>query len=166
MKTLHLLRHGKSSWEIDSVKDIDRPLLERGMKNTYTMAERFLKRFPAPDLIISSCANRAVHTAQIFARTVKYPINKISIDEKTYEAANADVFDVVMAAGNDVNSLLVVGHNPSFTEIANWYLDPGIENVHTSGLVSIVFDCDNWSDIQRCEYKATFESPKQNLNEK
>jgi phosphohistidine phosphatase len=163
MKTLHLLRHGKSSWEIESVKDIDRPLLERGMKNTYMMAERFIKRNPAPDLIITSCAIRAIHTAHIFARTVKYPIEKIFVTEKLFEASNEAVFDTIISVSNDIQNLVIVGHNPTFTQIANWYMDHEIENVHTSGLVSITFDCEDWKNIQRCDHKAVFESPKQNI---
>lgn len=130
------------------------------------MAERFLKRFPVPDLIISSIAIRAIHTAHIFARTVKYPVDKISVSSKLYGESNADIFETIIAVGNEINNLVVVGHNPSFTGIANWYLDHAIENVHTSGLVSIVFDCDDWKNIQRCDHKATFESPKQDLNAK
>ena len=161
MKTLHLMRHGKSSWEIESVKDLDRPLLERGVRNSYMMAERFLKNNKCPDLIICSSANRAMHTAHIFARTVGYPVQNIRVAEEIYESDNATIFEVIKNTASSVSSLMLVGHNPNFTEIANWYLDHEIENLSTSGIVSIEFDCEYWNEIQRCEHKAKYDNPKE-----
>ena len=46
LKTLHIARHGKSTWDYAETTDIDRPLKERGIQNAITMAERFQKKFP------------------------------------------------------------------------------------------------------------------------
>lgn len=42
MKTLYLLRHGKSSWEQQDLRDFERPLAERGLSDISTMGERFV----------------------------------------------------------------------------------------------------------------------------
>ena len=71
IKKLYIVRHGKSTWDYESTSDIDRPLKERGIKDAYSMSERLLDKIQIPELIISSNAIRALHTATIFARTFK-----------------------------------------------------------------------------------------------
>ncbi|TDA89313.1 histidine phosphatase family protein, partial [Halomonas marinisediminis] len=69
MKTLYIVRHAKSSWTYPSIKDIDRPLKERGINDAYLISEVLLKKIKCPDVFLSSCANRALHTGMIFSYT-------------------------------------------------------------------------------------------------
>ena len=71
MKTLYIVRHAKSSWEYEGIKDIDRPLNKRGINSAYLISSVLNKKVPCPDVFISSCANRALHTAMIFSYTPK-----------------------------------------------------------------------------------------------
>ena len=66
MKTLILVRHGKSSWEY-SVDDKDRPLKERGVNDGHLISEEFKSQNASTiDAAFSSPANRALHTGMIF----------------------------------------------------------------------------------------------------
>ncbi len=160
MKVLHLMRHGKSSWEGEGVSDIDRPLLERGIRTGYTMGARFLKLFTTPDLIVSSSANRALHTALIIAREVAYPVEKVKITDDLYNADMDAILHLILITDPSVNSLFIVGHNPGFTDVANLFMEPRIDNMDTSAMVSIEFQCDDWSVIQTSKCKAVSYSPK------
>jgi phosphohistidine phosphatase len=82
IKTLVITRHGKSSWDYESVDDIDRPLKESGIRNAYLVAETLRKKKVNFDVIYSSPANRAIHTASIFARVLRVPFQKLQITEE------------------------------------------------------------------------------------
>ena len=73
MKTLYIVRHGKSSWDYDNIKDIDRPLKEKGILDADEMAGRLRDMGRKPERIISSPATRALHTATIFQRILQVP---------------------------------------------------------------------------------------------
>ncbi|WP_233890439.1 SixA phosphatase family protein, partial [Tenacibaculum piscium] len=66
MKTLYIVRHAKSSWLYQGIKDIDRPLKERGIKDSHLFSKFLSQEIVKPDVFVSSSANRALHTAIIF----------------------------------------------------------------------------------------------------
>ena len=70
MKELMFLRHAKSSWEW-SIDDRHRPLQPKGIKAITAVAQYWKKDFQAFETIISSPANRALHTTTILARYFK-----------------------------------------------------------------------------------------------
>ena len=105
MKTLHLVRHGKSSWDLLKVSDFDRPLLEKGVQNNYQMAEKLKVKFPKPQLILSSPANRAIHTAIIFARTLKLPLDIVKIDDSIYLTSAQVLFDLVLKTESNIDQI-------------------------------------------------------------
>ena len=73
MKTLYIVRHAKSSWEYQDVKDIDRPLKKRGIKDAHLISNFLAKEIERPDVFISSVANRALHTGVIFCPKFQLP---------------------------------------------------------------------------------------------
>ena len=60
MRTLFLIRHAKSCWGNPGLRDVNRPLNERGMHDAPAMAKMLVKRGVKPDLIVSSPAKRAL----------------------------------------------------------------------------------------------------------
>ena len=77
MKRLYLVRHAKSSWEEPGGSDIDRPLLEKGIKRTQKVI-CFLKDHGVKiDLMISSPAVRAFQTAIADCKRDRVPEDKI-----------------------------------------------------------------------------------------
>ena len=67
MKTIYLVRHAKSSWNYPELDDFERPLNKRGRRSALLMGAILNKRKAAPDLVISSPANRAAMTARCSA---------------------------------------------------------------------------------------------------
>ncbi|MFZ4521394.1 MAG: SixA phosphatase family protein [Bacteroidales bacterium] len=147
MKTLYLMRHAKSSWEEPGVSDFDRPLIPRGQKKTKLIVDFLLKRETTIDLMISSPALRAYETAKIIAAGLNYPVNKIKTDRKIYDGYYDRILDIIYGTPNDANSLMIFGHNPTITNLANLFLHPGMENMSTSCVVCLSFDTDKWEDI-------------------
>jgi phosphohistidine phosphatase len=160
MKTLHIVRHGKSSWDLTGVSDFDRPLIEKGILNSYTMAQRLNDKFGKADLIISSPANRALHTAIIFARVLNLNFDKIQIIESLYECETSTIIDIIEGNSSDINNLVIVGHNPIFTNFANLYLPDYIDNIPTSGVVNLSFNTKKWNIINIAPIFSEIDFPK------
>ena len=160
-KSLYIVRHGKSTWDYNSASDIDRPLKERGIKDAYHMSERLLKNNQVPELIISSTAVRAMHTATIFARTFELDTSKIQLNNNLYLASTRSVLDIVESINDQINSVMIFGHNPTFTDLANIFLKDKIDNMPTTGLAKIIFNSKTWTNIRNQEpIESFFDYPK------
>ncbi|MCG8410704.1 MAG: histidine phosphatase family protein [Bacteroidales bacterium] len=162
-KILTIVRHGKSDWG-NNIQDIDRPLKERGVKDAYKMAERLQNRTLNPDLIITSTANRAVHTAIIFSRVLKIDDSKIILNSDFYMADYTSIIQFISRLYNSVNSVLIFGHNPTFTYLANMFLPDSISNLPTAGVVSLNFETNSWHEFLKSKLVDYFiDSPKNKL---
>lgn len=149
MKTLTLVRHAKSSWKDSSLADRDRPLNKRGERDAPEMGRRIAAAGVRPSLIVSSPAVRAWTTARIIADEIGYPREFLQRDQRLYLASVNAILDVIVAQDNGFNNLMIVGHNPGFTDFAN-YLVPGLtNNIPTAGVVSVALDTDDWNLYDR-----------------
>jgi len=161
MKTLYLVRHAKSSWENENLADDQRPLMSKGIKKTRLIVDFLISRKTRIDLIISSQAVRAYETAKILARGLNYPAEKIRIERKIYDGLYDRILDVIYGTGNETDSMMIVGHNPTISSVANLFLHPGIEDMPTSAIVCLSFDTNKWENIPSVEAKKVFVvSPK------
>jgi len=161
MKTLYIVRHAKSSWDSFSLSDHDRPLLKTGIRKTNRIITYLKEKKVKVDLLKSSSARRALDTAKLIAQGIGYPENKIDIEKNLYHASSETIYHELYALSDDIGSVMLFGHNPTFTYFANDFLNPGIDNLPTSGVVSISFDTDKWENINHADYKVNFVvSPK------
>ncbi len=145
MKTLTILRHAKSSWRNSGLSDHDRPLNKRGERDVPIMATRILQAGIRPSLILTSPAIRAWTTAKVIAAKISYPIEFLQRDERLYHAGVRRIIDILAEQDIGFNSIMIVGHNPGFTDFAN-YLVPGLtHNIPTCGVVSVTVDSDDWN---------------------
>lgn len=145
MKTLTLVRHAKSSWKDTSLSDRERPLNKRGKRDAPEMGRRIADAGIRPSLIVSSPAVRAWTTAKIIADAIGYPREFLQRDNGLYLATVNGILDVIVAQDVGFNSLMLVGHNPGFTDFAN-YLVPGLtNNMPTAAVVSVEIDSEDWS---------------------
>ncbi len=147
LKTLHVVRHAKSSWDYDGTADIDRTLKTKGIGNAYAISRKLKLSNLFPQKIISSPAIRALHTAVIFARVLEYPLREIEICTLMYESSPDKIMELVRKTGNECKSLMIFGHNPDFTDLVNGFIDKPIENIPTSGVVTLNFASSDWNGI-------------------
>jgi phosphohistidine phosphatase len=147
MRTLYLIRHAKSSWDSPGLRDIDRPLNERGLRDAPFMANLLSKQGIRPDLIVTSPAKRANTTACLFAQSLGYAESDIVRNGDIYEATPLTLLKIIGALPNEAQTVLLFGHNPTFTEIANYFSDNFIDNVPTCGIVMITSDADSWEEM-------------------
>lgn len=146
MKTLLLMRHAKSSWDKAGQPDIERPLNDRGRREVPAMGERLAKRNIFPDMIMSSPAERAIHTATIIAPYLKMPASRIVRTEELY-MASADVFlSLVQLCDDNVDTLMLVSHNPGITQFAAQLTDSPIDHMPTAAIFIAKFNVKAWHE--------------------
>ncbi len=155
-KVLYIARHAKSAWDDPGVSDHDRPLMEKGVKKTKLVAGFLLEKNAKPDLIISSSAVRARETARIIAGGLGYAESEIKIESNIYNADEEDLFDILFAIPNNINSVMLVGHNPTFTHFANYFLKNKLEWMPTSTVAGIEFKTDKWEKIANAKKNVKF----------
>ena len=109
------------------------------------MGERIQQAGIRPSLILSSPAVRAWTTAKLVATEISYPIEFLQRDERLYHAGVRRIIEVLAEQDVAFNSIMIVGHNPGFTDFAS-HLLPGLtRNIPTCGLVSVTLDSDDWN---------------------
>ncbi|MFH1119022.1 MAG: histidine phosphatase family protein [Bacteroidota bacterium] len=156
MKTLYLMRHAKSSWKHAELNDLDRPLLEKGLKRTRLIINYLQTNERKIELIITSHAVRAVETARIIARAFNVEESNFRIEKGVYMADADSLMDQFYDLPTAVSEVMLVGHNPSITNFANTFLDEKIDYLPTSGVVAINFETDNWEDLPVARFKTDF----------
>jgi len=172
MKTLHLLRHAKSSWDLP-VADRDRTLNTRGRRDAPRMAavirealEHECDPSGAGFLLAASPARRAQETLEelelVWPQLQSFP-HKSS--ESLYTFERQELFDWLRALPENVVAVLLIGHNPALTGLVNMLVadpDQAISNLPTAGFVSLSLDTEQWIGLEgACAQRLRFVVPKQ-----
>ncbi|MEI6021204.1 MAG: histidine phosphatase family protein [Bacteroidota bacterium] len=164
MKQITFLRHAKSDWANNDLKDIDRALNERGYLDAYEGSAIFLNENLIPDRLYTSTATRALSTALIFARTLNFRMQQFQLEPRLYETSVHFLLSFIQSQNDTDQHVMLVGHNPATTEACNAFLKSGsIDEVPTCGLFTLIFNCKNWKNVkfESAELKY-FQYPKMN----
>lgn len=148
-RELFILRHAKSSWSEVDKSDKDRALKPKGIKDIANLAKTVKDTVKNLDLIVTSPANRAVHTSVLFAEGIGFPMEKILLNKKIYDADEAMIQEVISNQPADIKSLMIVGHNPTLSYFVNGFLPEPIFELPTSGFVCLYFDTADWASINK-----------------
>jgi phosphohistidine phosphatase len=116
MKSLHLLRHAKSSWDDPVDRDFDRPLNARGRRAAQRMGRWLADEGLAFDLVLASPAVRILETLAGVEKSLGRPL-AARHDRRIYMASAATLFDLVREVDDSADSLLLVGHNPGLEDL-------------------------------------------------
>ncbi|PKP26321.1 MAG: phosphoglycerate mutase [Bacteroidetes bacterium HGW-Bacteroidetes-2] len=148
MKTLYITRHAKSSWEEDVI-DHQRPLNKKGEKDAQKVSEFVASIFKKPDLMISSDANRALTTALQFKKAFQMQEFAFIKNHDMYDFSGGNVLKIIQNCSDDIEVLMIFGHNHALTVIANKLGTKYIDNVPTCGFVKIDFDIQSWNSLTK-----------------
>ncbi len=159
MKTVYLLRHAKSSWKHD-LPDHKRPLKKRGRNDAVLVSEFVKNKLAAPQHLFTSDAVRAKSTARYFKEAFNLKDSQFSKHPELYDFSGHEVMQFIHTIDNNLDLVMLAGHNHAFTSIANMLGNQYIENVPTCGFVVITFKEDNWKKITSGETTFTI-FPKQ-----
>ncbi|HEV7659387.1 MAG TPA: histidine phosphatase family protein [Allosphingosinicella sp.] len=151
MKTLTLLRHAKSGWDAP-VRDFDRPLSPRGRKAARAMG-REMKRLGLDfDFVLASPAARVTETLTELAQGYGGAV-ATDFDEHIYLASAETLLEIVRAADDAHERLLIAGHNPGMEQLALLLAEGGAlrdriaAKYPTGALAELRFDGPGWRDV-------------------
>ncbi len=145
MKKLLILRHGKSEITGDTASDHERPLSSRGKKNCVEISGLMQKNDLFPELIITSTARRAVETSESI-RDLINPEIEISTTNRLYLAPPEKHLREITKTNEEVETLLIVGHNPGVEDLINSFLIKE-EKIQTCNLAAFYIDIKKWKDL-------------------
>jgi len=161
MKYLYLLRHAKSSWAYPELSDFERPLNKRGKHDAPLMASVMMKNKIIPDVILSSPATRAAMTAKTVVQILRIEEDRLIFVNELYEASPSILLNIIGRMDNQFHKLLVVGHNPGLTSLANILSDHSVDNIPTAGLLGMRINTTQWDRVDEKSGKFLFlETPK------
>lgn len=154
-KRLVLMRHSKSSWT-EEVPDHERPLSRRGGRDGRAAGRLLAERRIVPDLVLCSSALRA---RQTFDRTVSggAAFGDVVYSDAVYAGGSRALTSEIRAVGDDVETLLVVGHQPALGDLVAVLAarrgDPSAwaaidERFPTSAVAVIEFD-GTWAAVEK-----------------
>jgi phosphohistidine phosphatase len=148
LKRLTLMRRGNAQWKDPQISDFDRPLNRRGQSEAEAMGRRLMELQLVPTVLLMSTARRATQTAEIVARELGVSARNIRSQEALYLAPAEDILQIVQFTGPRIQHLMIVGHNPGITEVAQ-LLAPnrGIDVLDTAAACSFTFDINSWADV-------------------
>lgn len=119
IKTILLLRHAKSGWDDPGLDDHERPLSKRGERAAETMAEHIVHNAPRPDLILCSTAVRTRQTLAPLVHRLANPAPPIALEKGLYLATERELLVRLRAVGEEVRTVLLIGHNEGIGELAS-----------------------------------------------
>jgi len=157
MKKVYIVRHAKSSWRDIELEDIDRPLKPKGVEAAYDLGFKLKQNNELPVAILSSPANRAIHTAIIVARVLQFSTHQIEINSQLYESSVDSQIECIKKTGNQLSSVMLVGHDPGLTSLVNHFTALDLEKINTAGAVCLQFECATWDEIspENCTHQFT-----------
>ena len=143
MFTLYLLRHAKSSWADESMRDFERPLANRGRDDCATIGEFIKEKGIDFDLVLVSTAVRTRETIELVKERAKFN-SEVRFDERIYEATTSQLLEVISQVDDDRESVLLVGHNPGIEGLLA-LLTGEQQRVTTANFAKIKLKATKWS---------------------
>lgn len=146
MKHLYLLRHGKSDWNAGSGSDHERPLALRGRKAAQAVGRFLTSLAQQPDVVLTSTAVRALTTAELAADAGNWSA-EVEPVERLYLPTTMVVLSAVREQDGAVERLLVVGHEPTWSNAVGAFCGSARVRMVTAALARLDFSVASWRDV-------------------
>jgi len=146
MKTLLLLRHGKSSWDDPELEDHERPLKPRGQKYAKRIGRWLRDSGLKIDLVLCSTAVRARETWELVAESFKKAPAVEYLDE-LYHCPLDRFATVLNRLPAKVRTVLLVGHNPGLEDLLA-KLRGEQESFPTGALAKLTCPIKSWTEFE------------------
>jgi len=163
-RNLVVMRHAKAEWP--DGPDHERPLAERGRKDAADTGHRLLDRGITPDLVVCSPAVRTRETWRLAGKVFEHRPHTI-YDERVYEASAQSLLHILQETPDEVDTLLLIGHNPGVATLVNALAGSGEddalarvrEKYPTSGLAVLGFHT-TWPELlEKSAHLSAFDFP-------
>ena len=149
MKRLILVRHATAVDKGPEGSDFHRRLKKRGRREAQLMAGHMATLVKIPDQLLSSPADRALETAGVFAERLGIPADHVTLREELYGGLLPEEFlHIVQRFDNHVSTVMVFGHDPSFTEFAAYMIPKFRDSIPKAGVLVMDIDRPRWRSVR------------------
>jgi phosphohistidine phosphatase len=154
------MRHAKSDWKQEGSKDFDRPLNDRGRDAADRVGHWIKKHHLEPEWVICSPAARTRETLALLRVHVPIPDTLIDFDDRLYLAEVPTLLAALARCSQDLNNVLVIGHNPGMEQLLEYLCGPDLplsakgKLMPTATLVQIAMP-DDWRALAARSGKVT-----------
>lgn len=149
IKNLFLVRHAEAAEPTANQRDIERELTPKGYRDAPRVGRYLFEQQWRPEVILSSSAQRAVATAELLAEQLKFDTNKIKYSEDIYQASVRSLLNVITEQKDSHDQIVIVGHNPVLTYLAEYLSGEEIGNMVACGVAHIQFEINNWAEVSK-----------------
>lgn len=147
MKSVIFFRHGKSDWDAAFGHDHDRPINTRGKRDSARMGQLLADAGFVPDRIVTSSAVRARETLERASDGGDWGDVSTLVTDDLYEASPETVLRVIRMQEDMWSRLLLVGHEPTWSQMITLCIGGGAVKVTTATMARIDFHSPTWKDI-------------------
>jgi phosphohistidine phosphatase len=148
MLKIYIVRHATAQERVEALPDLERSLVKRGEKEAMAVARHLTMRHAAPDLMMSSFANRAIETAHLFAKAFRYPRQRILLRDALYGSADIEnLVKEIRKQPDKARSLMLFGHDPALSQLAAHLVKDFREAIPKAGVVAAEFPVSRWRDV-------------------
>ena len=109
------MRHAKSDWEAGAQSDHARPLNDRGRREAPSVGKRLVEMGATASLVISSDAARTRETWERIQPSFASAL--VEFEPTFYLAGIESVRARLATVGDEVKSVLILGHNPGWEQV-------------------------------------------------
>ncbi len=161
MKTLILVRHADAS---EGGTDKYRSLSANGMIDAARLGKHLAPQLTGIDTLIASSAERTQMTAQVLSEQIGFDFDKLQLVEELYEGSPRHYIGVINTLPETAQKVMIVGHNPSITYLAEYLTHEELGNLPPCSIVSMHFENITWAEVTGRLGKLDFyDSPNKTL---
>jgi phosphohistidine phosphatase len=148
MKHLYLLRHAHSLDKGTGFTDKQRELSAVGFTQCMAVSQFILQKKYPIECIISSDATRAVTTTSLIAERLNLGSDSLHFESALYQASIPIIVESVLQF-EEVQHILVVGHNPTLSYFAEYFTNEDIGEIPTGTLLFLRFPLQQWKQMEK-----------------
>ncbi|TXD44599.1 histidine phosphatase family protein [Lujinxingia vulgaris] len=142
-RRLIVMRHAKSDWAEPGLSDHRRPLTPRGRKDAPRVGARLAELGWVPQVALCSDATRTRETFELMAPS--FPDCELRLESTLYLPRTGDVLDALATLEDEVETALVLGHNPGFEQVLG-YLAGTFHTMTTANAALLMGRGDTWAE--------------------
>jgi phosphohistidine phosphatase len=149
MKRLYLLRHFHAQKELGET-DFEQKLSAIGKKQGEELSEYLRENSIIFQKALFSTSIRTIETKNYVCDTVQ--CYNVEATQKLYYCTPDDLLDIIEVIDDNINSLLIVGHNPYITDVCSYLRlensHPQLKNYELNGKLLCLELDDHWHNIR------------------
>lgn len=145
-RKLFLVRHAQPHNDQQYKSDKERELMPEGFLQAAALGKYLNQSNYSIDLIVASDSVRTNTTANLIASTLNYPTPQIILKEKIYTGGLPDLLAIMNEIPDTVQHLLIVGHNPTISELNSYLIGSQTSNMATCEL-NLISMTNRWDEL-------------------